>query len=402
MLCGLVLCSFLSKLPVYAQERTNNDRLKNLQNKVNRLQKQIDDIRENFSEETEARITFGGLVRFQYAYRGYNQSNKERTGEFELDTLGLTLDTKKNNVTFSAEYRFYEYMNVLKHGWVGYEFSDHHRTQAGVTRVPFGILPYSSNNFFFSGNYYLGLEDDYDFGIKSVYQTGNWDLRTAFFKNDEIHFGNPRDRYSYDIINDQPDNNDDFNPDGDDIEENNTFNARLTYSGNLSKNIRVKPGISLQSGSLYNTTNFSSAGNYVAGAIHLKTHIHNWNLMLQYTQQDYDLDNGRKKLASGAYATTYGFPAEASTYVANIAYLQEVDVGPISQFRYYNDFSYVTDKPGTLKDTWMNVLGTEIKSGNLYTYLDLIRAENQPFVGGDLLRDGEPETRININLGYYF
>ena len=38
----------------------------------------------------------------------------------------------------------------------------------GLTTVPFGILPYTGNNYFFNLNYYAGLEDDADMGIRMI------------------------------------------------------------------------------------------------------------------------------------------------------------------------------------------------------------------------------------------
>ena len=39
----------------------------------------------------------------------------------------------------------------------------------GLTTVPFGILPYTGNNYFFNLSYYAGLEDDADMGDKILF-----------------------------------------------------------------------------------------------------------------------------------------------------------------------------------------------------------------------------------------
>ena len=64
----------------------------------------------------------------------------------------------------------------------------------------------------------------------------------------------------------------------------------------------------------------------------------------------------------------------------------------------------MTDKSGDFNnDTIMNVLGVAISAGALYTYVDLVRAKNQPFVGGTMAGDSDDwQTRFNINFGYYF
>lgn len=64
----------------------------------------------------------------------------------------------------------------------------------------------------------------------------------------------------------------------------------------------------------------------------------------------------------------------------------------------------MNDKSGGLdEDTTMNVLGTAVTAGGIYAYVDLITAQNQPFIGGSMASDDDDwNTRFNINVGYYF
>lgn len=411
------LAGMLLAVPAFTASAQSNDvdeQIDQLQQQIRELEQRLEETEQKAesaeesasSAESGQQIDVGGAVRFQYAYRRYDANSRDTDGELELDTIRLNFDGEIGNVLLSAEYRFYEYMDVVHHAWFGYEFSDDARMEVGVTQVPFGITPYSSHNFFFSSNYYLGLEDDYDFGIKTKLTPGNWDFRLAYFANDEIRSGGDTERYSYDIIADTPDGQTDGDPnngfEGNDIEEDNTFNARVAYNFSHGPDSNSEFGISAQYGSLHNDTAGTDAGSHKAGAVHLNGDYGPWNVMLQAARQDYELRSGREQLASGAYAFTYGFPAEASSYLANVAYDLPVDIGPITNLRFYNDFTYVTDKPADLPATWMNVLGMAVSAGGLFTYVDLVRAENQPFIGGDLLGDGGPETRFNINFGYYF
>jgi len=66
------------------------------------------------------------------------------------------------------------------------------------------LLYCSSELIFVYTNYYLGLEDDYDMGVKYTHSGDRWDYAIAFFKNaEELNFGSYSDvsdsRYSYDI-----------------------------------------------------------------------------------------------------------------------------------------------------------------------------------------------------------
>lgn len=122
-------------------------------------------------------------------------------------------------------------------------------------------------------------------------------------------------------------------------------------------------------------------------------------------------------IGTGAYGFEYTLPAEAWTYLANVAYTQPVSFGPITELKYYNDFTYVDKDDNRFEETIQNVTGVSISAGALFTYVDFVLGKNHPFTspyisnggfGGAQLTDlGSPSandwtTRFNINFGYYF
>jgi hypothetical protein len=286
-------------------------------------------------------------------------------------------------------------MQVIHHAWVGYNFTDTLRGEAGITQVPFGNLPFNSHSFFFSSNYYLGLEDDYDAGIKLSWLAEPWDVRVAFFKNDErggVDSTPDLDRYSFDVVADGV---------GGAIGETDTLAGRIAYTFSAGTAAATQIGISVLGGRLDNGRRY--AGSYLAIAPHLNGNYGRWNLQLQFTKYEYDLDNGADQLVLGAFAGTYGIPSEAVTYTANLAYRLPVSWGPISALNFYSDNSLVTNKSSDLADTVMNDLGVSVVAGPVFAYLDVVSAKNQPFVGGTMIDDsGDREQRVNLNIGYYF
>ncbi|MEY8214756.1 MAG: carbohydrate porin, partial [Colwellia sp.] len=104
------------------------------------------------------------------------------------------------------------------------------------------------------------------------------------------------------------------------------------------------------------------------------------------------------------YAFYDTIPASAKIYNLNLSYSLPVEMGPITNLTFYNDYNLMTDKSGGLKeDTMMNVTGVLVTSGNLYTLIDYAIGKNQPFLGGSLAGDSdETNSRININFGFYF
>ncbi len=358
-------------------------------------------------EEKENAVKFGGAARFQYSYEDYDVDNKDRGGDFDFDVFRIDVNGNVDDVIFSAQYRWHQYMDVIHHAWVGYNFDEKQQAKIGITQVPFGILTWASNSFFFSSNFYTGLEDDYDMGLNYTYNGDANRLDLAFYKNDELggldgYVSDRSERYSYDVVGvrlagegiyDAP-------SDGKAAGETNTLNAR--YAHNLAfGDVAVELGLSAQAGQL--EIQDGTDGDHVAAALHSVINYDRWNVKLQLTDYTYDVDGmDVERMVVGAYAFYDSIPAEATSYVANVAYSLPVSMGPISNLTFYNDYSLVTDKPGVQEDTFMNVTGVAITAGGLYTYVDFVVAENQPFIGGSMVGDGEINKRLNINFGYYF
>ena len=351
-------------------------------------------------------IDVGGAVRFQYSFEDYTPANRDRSGDLDLDTIRINFDGTLNNVLLSAELRYYQYMQVVHHAWVGYQFSEQWQGQVGITKVPFGVLPYNSHNFFFDTSYYVGLEDDYDAGVKFLYDNAPWDIRLAFFKNDELggvdgYVSDRSERYSYDVVGERLNDEGLFQAPGKALGETNTAVGRVAYALKGGESATTELGLSLMRGGLDDAS--GSAGHYQAGAVHLNGDYGRWNLQLQAARYKYDLDSGLERLAVGAYGFYDTIPAEAELYTANVAYNLPVSWGPIRSLTFYSDNSLMTGKSGDLDDTQMNILGMALAAGGLYTYFDLVSAENQPFIGGSLGGGAnERNTRFNINIGYYF
>ena len=351
-------------------------------------------------------IDFGGAVRFQYSYEDWDEGNEDRGGDIDLDTFRINVDGTVGDVILSGEWRYYQYMEVIHHAWVGYDFNENWQGQAGITKVPFGVMPYNSHSFFFSSNYYLGLEDDYDAGFKALFEKGPWDVQLAFFKNDELggvdgYVSDRSARYSYDVVGERGIGEGTYADPVNPVGETNTFVGRVAHTLTHSDTGSTEIGVSTMFGALHDDV--EDVGDYNAAAIHLNGNYGRWNVQLQATQYEYDMDSGTERMAVGAYAFYDTIAAEATTYTANVAYSMPVSWGPVTNLTFYNDYSLVTDKSADLDDTTMNVTGMAVSAGGVYAYFDYIMAENQPFIGGTMdSTSSESTNRFNINVGYYF
>ncbi|WP_348762419.1 hypothetical protein [uncultured Salinisphaera sp.] len=385
-----------------------------------RSREAIKDIVDEVYEDKQSKtVKVGGALRFNATYAEFNDGQKDRGGDIGLDTFRINVDADIDDLLFSAEYRFYNTWRALHHGWVGYQFTDDQHIEVGLTRVPFGILPYASNNFYFSSNYYTGFEDDYDIGAKYVATPGQWDFQAAFFKNSE---GNGNDRYSVDPIGIKPQINDENgNPipatqapgglarnnfvDGyaQSVQETNTTNLRAAYNWKHAEDYVSEIGISGQYGFIYNNATTEYYGDNIAGALHLHGNYGPWEVMLEAARYEYDLDGNEDVLGTGYFNTNYVIPTEATSWLGNVSYTFQLDLGPFDSLEVYNDYTYIGNKSGALPNTWQNVTGAALAAGNLYTYFDLIQGKNETFVNGTLVGDRpKTQTLFNINMGYYF
>ena len=134
--------------------------------------------------QEKTKLKIGGTLRFNYNYSDWKPENRKRGGEFDFDVFRLNVNASYKKFDLAADYRFYPASSgggMLREGWIGYSFNKSHRLQMGLTTVPFGILPYTGNNYFFNLNYYAGLEDDADMGIKYLFRKNRWELSLAYF-----------------------------------------------------------------------------------------------------------------------------------------------------------------------------------------------------------------------------
>lgn len=348
-------------------------------------------------------VRVGGALRFNLVHRDHADSSKSKRGETGLDVFRLNIDGELNNFLISAEYRFYSYMDTLHHGWIGYEFDDQSQLQAGVSRVPFGLLPYAAHNAWFGIPYYVGLADDYDMGVKYVRNDGSWNTQLAFYKNEELNNATSADRYSYDLVAAR-------DAVGTVVgnEEVNQANARLAYTFGLGSGCETEVGLSAEVGEVYNYAT-DDRGDRQAAALHLDSRCGRWNFQVQGASYEYNLANppgmDRQLVQVGAFADTYNIPARGDLWVANVAYNLPSPWKSVDSITCYNDYSRLNKSLSSARDSQINTLGCAIGSGPLFTYVDYILAKNMIyFGGGSLARGGDDgwESRLNINIGYYW
>lgn len=425
--CGLLVAGLTS--PALAQS-SSEERLQELERRLAELQaelattqaeiraseeerkqaeqQRIDDVEERVvqaKEESSSGIQIGGAVRFQYVLTDYDDGQKNRGGDMQFDLFRLNFDGEMNGAILSAEYRWFEYMDALRHAYFGYNFTDEWQGQIGIVIQPWGVMPYNSHSYFFSSNFYLGFEDNPGSGIKFTRRSSDWDLDFAFILNDDLggSTGDVRSRadsYNYNITGIRLPNEDIYADPEFTASENNLLITRIARKWALGDD-QLELGVSAQYGDI--DDGLGSVGDKKALGVHGVFNTGRWEFHGQWTHYDYDLDFENDGIIVGAYAYYDTIPTRANIYTANVAYHYPWEWGPIQSLEFYNNTSLVGHKRGYDEDTWMNVLGMAVAAGGIYTYFDLVSAKNQPFINGSVAGESNSwNTRFNINFGYYF
>jgi len=357
----------------------------------------------SFAQE-DPEVKIGGALRFNYNLSSWKEGQKDRGGDFGYDMFRVNVNGSYQGIYVDAEYRLYSRSfggGFLKQGWLGYRFNEKEEIQVGLAQVPFGIQQYNSHNWFFNLTYYFGLEDDHDMGVKYVHIDDKFEYNLAFFKNaEELRFGGTSevspDRYSYDVVGRN--------------KEVNQFNGKLIYK--FGDSIKNRLGTSVQYGGLYNLDT-EKTGTHYGLALHYEMFYKNWNVKLQAMNIDHDPENlpgeSREIIKMGAYGFPYEVASDFNIYTIAISKSIPIELGPISNIQFYNDFGYQDKKVDSFEDSFMNVTGMLITAGQVYTYVDYAAGYNQSWLGGNFVDDfstGNPdakwEARFNINIGYYF
>ncbi|MFU8878261.1 MAG: hypothetical protein ACNA7E_08980 [Wenzhouxiangellaceae bacterium] len=356
---------------------------------------------EAVSDEWLRRIKLGGAVRLNYAWRDFDEDSKDRVGDFELELFRINADGEIGNVQLSAEWRRYNDFQAIHHAWVGYRFSERLQTRIGISKVPFGILPFASHSFWFGGTYYLGFEDDYDTGIQFIHKPSHdWTFHYAFFKNPEYANDSRLARYSFDLVTQGDQQNSEINQ----------LNLRAERHLTFADLGTLDLGVSLQGGQIFNSITRKKGERYaVAG--HANASLGRWHVQLQGLRYEFKPENppgvADNFMQMGAFEFPFLVASKANVYTVNVARSFSASIGPISGGTCYNDFTFIDPKVRDSADSIQNVTGCSLVAGGVFAYFDWITGKNMWFAGGDGIgRDaataGKWRSRLNVNIGFYF
>lgn len=348
------------------------------------------------------KIELGGCLRFNYIYSSWKDDQKDRGGDLVFDVFRLNAKGSIKGVRLDFDYRFYAAAfggGMLKHGFMAYDFSEKSSFELGLNQVPFGIQAYNSHSWFFSMPFYIGFEDDYDMGMKYIFDNKKLQFTLAYYKGSEDLFssdeGGQSSRYAYDIVGVH--------------RESNRVNGKIL--ARFGANNEHEIGASGAFGQIYDTEEKDN-GTSLSTAFHYEYKGERLGIKLQGIYYKFSLDSADRKektVRMGAYASGYDVAAEGQVYTIGIKYKLPLNHDIIDELVFYNDYSLYQKKESDYEASQMNITGCMVVAGPLYFYFDYGLGKNQPWIGGDWNtslgagdKNADWEYRINFNLGYYF
>jgi len=362
-------------------------------------------------------VAFAGGIALSAAFVDWDRTTASgaRDGDLRFSVLRLGARARYGMLRLDFEYRIYPLYQFLRHAVIGAELSDRLTVDLGVSRAPFGLLPYASNSWFFGLPYYVGMEDDADFGLRVHYRPAAWDLWLAFYKNSEGHyFGRSLDsaRFSYDAVqatatelagsgitgarNDR---------------EINTFVGRVahTWSGGQ---MSAELGASGRVGMLQDLVSDEHSVHW-AVAPHARVAYGLLELQLETISYRFEPHAGvgddPRLVAMGAFDAPYAVASRGHLLVVNLGYGHEVAWGPIELVRVYVDSGQLWKSADDFHTSRQLVLGSYLLAGPVHLSVDYALGQHHPWIGahyGAALGEGAPSARwqrwVNVNVGFAY
>jgi len=265
---------------------------------------------------------FGFTTMFYYTYQNWLEGDNRKKGSLKFDSFRIWAQTDVDKKFFGAvQYRFYEGWQTPQYMFVGYNVDENNTLQIGQTWVPFGI-DYQPFDDWGNIAYYVGLQDDYDFGFVWTGTYSTFNINAGFFKNQQLSSSSPM-RYDTDIYS--GDNADYLIPMAKKNQEINQFNIRAEVTPSIN-NLMLAVGISGMAGQLYNETTDKNGSRYAA-AVHAKIdagffHYNIQGTWYNYTQALYDTatQDMMDFINVSSWNFAYEIPVNANIITTSVAF----------------------------------------------------------------------------------
>ncbi len=335
------------------------------------------------------------------------ESSANRRGlffdQFRISVLGEHGFDNEVKLKFSSQTRWWSYQFAIQHLWFGIELDEHHDIRLGIIQAPFGALPSISSGFWYSLNYYHGIEGDHDAGLQYSFKQGGFSLHLAYFPNEEYNSPTATNRWAPDLV--ISDDQENF--------ERNQGNLRLAYAFGHGTDMTTEVGLSGQVGELPNQLTGSPGWRWAA-ALHVVGTYGKWNVYAQAARYEFRPNNpdgvDDRTVLMGFFSSTRPVAAKATTFVGGIKKYWNLEWWLFNRLTAYIEYSEVFKDEDEFRTSRLVDPGVVVQAGPFYFWVDVLIAQNAWFFNDSFDNSGPAEgaaenvweTRVNISLQWYF
>jgi hypothetical protein len=274
--------------------------------------------------------------------------------------------------------------------WVGVDINEHNELRYGITQSPFGAMPSISSSFWYSLNYYHGIEGDHDAGLYYAFKKRGFDVQFAYFRNEEYNDPSATNRWAPDLVIHEDQQN--F--------ERNQFNLRLAYTFGYDTDYSSEFGLSGEIGKIKNQL-VEDDGNRWAAAVHYVGYYNNWNFYAQGSRYVYNPNNpdgvDENTVLMGFFSDRRLVAAEATTLVTGIRRFWDIDWWLFDRINAYLEYSAVIKDEQEFNDSQLINPGLVFEAGPFYLWFDLLAARNAWWFNDSTTNSGPAEGSANPN-----
>lgn len=345
----------------------------------------MDDIENRIADlENTIPLRVGVGIETLYILADHSEASREKSGDYFLDKFELIISGDfDGGLYYRSRWDYQVTQQAFFPAWTyaGLKHNDNWSTEAGVIIQPLGAGvdgSYYDNSFLSDVPLWIGLANNSEPGIKTMFSQGNADWVFAFTKNAELT-SKPTARFRPDLIAQNGLS---------EVELNNTFHGGGAYTIDLD-GASLQLGSNGQYGDLFNTVTNDSGGEHWAATAFANYNAGGFALTLQGMVYDYNLD----RAPVGGPATTdtvylsqgKPIPASGNVYSTRISYTMPASVGIFDTVKFYHDYDFLdsgSEDTISADDTQFSIAGVHLSRGAFNTWVSVYTSKNADFANG--------------------
>ena len=349
-----------------------------------------------------------GMVMFGYSIRPWRNTPGQRYGNLVFNQFRLSFDAKWRGFTAFYEMRFWDFMILVRQAWLQYAWGEN-QIRLGLIQRPWGRDPFSSESWWFALDWYVGLGDDYDLGMRYRRDTKHYLLDLAYMVADADGFLDPTHRWGADLTPIGEQQNTQFS----------TLAGRAILKLQHGDDAKTDVGVFGSVGLIENGVTGDLGYRWYAGATYTGNYD-GWIPLLQFTRQEFHANNPAevdgvvvddRVVRISQFAVVRDMAAKGWMFNVNLAKQIDLDGKWVQALVPYINYSSLIKDVDEFKDTHLFTPGLQIRMYSLWIWFDFVIARNVTFmndsasasgIGAGAIRPDRYEIRPNVQAIFYF